>query len=165
MSAAEQGGKSGAELQAVEDDWLARAGLKRFDAAVADALRAAGHGDDAVRRYAAQAKGKSNAEARAAARELLGGKDVYFDWDKPRTREGYYRLQGGCDCAVNRAVAYAPYCDAIWMESKLPDYKQAEEFARGVHAVWPEQKCVFAFPYPWPPCFALPFSYQMFSRS
>ena len=26
------------------------------------------------------------------------------------------------------------------MESKLPDYSQAEEFAKGVHAVWPEQK-------------------------
>ena len=140
MGAAERAGKSGAQLQAVEDEWLARAGLKRFDDAAADALRAAGRGDDVVSQYLSRAKGKSNAEARAVAQEMLGGKEVAFDWDKPRTREGYYRLQGGCDCAVNRAVAYAPYCDAIWMESKLPDYKQAEEFAKGVHAVWPEQK-------------------------
>jgi len=144
MQAAERDGRAGPDLQAVEDDWLARAGLKRFDDAAADALRAAARGDEAVRAYAARARGKSLAEARAVARELLGGAgaggDVYFDWDKARTREGYYRLQGGCDCAVNRAVAYAPYCDAIWMESKLPDYGQAEEFARGVHAAWPEQK-------------------------
>jgi len=26
------------------------------------------------------------------------------------------------------------------MESKLPDFEQAKEFAEGVHAVWPEQK-------------------------
>jgi len=29
------------------------------------------------------------------------------------------------------------------MESKLPDYKQAVEFAEGVHAVWPEQKLAY----------------------
>jgi isocitrate lyase len=52
-------------------------------------------------------------------------------------------LQGGCQCAINRAIAYAPYADAIWMESKLPDYAQAEEFANGVHAVYPQQKYVF----------------------
>src|ERR1700761_8015559 len=70
----------------------------------------------------------------------LPGKDIYFNWDAPRTREGYYRYKGGCQCAINRAVAFAPYADAIWMESKLPDYAQAKEFADGVHAVWPEQK-------------------------
>jgi isocitrate lyase len=29
------------------------------------------------------------------------------------------------------------------MESKLPDYAQAKEFADGVHAVWPEQKLAY----------------------
>ena len=65
---------------------------------------------------------------------------MHFDWDAPRTREGYYRYRGGCQCAINRAIAYGPYADLIWMESKLPDYAQAKEFADGVHAVWPEQK-------------------------
>ena len=84
-------------------------------------------------------KGKSNSEARAIAKGLTGV-DIHWDWDTPRTREGFYRYQGGCECAINRAVAYGPYADLIWMESKLPDYKQAEQFADGVHAVWPEQK-------------------------
>jgi len=147
MMAAEAGGKTGAALQAVEDAWLAEAGLSTFDDAVAAAIRRRGRaGPDAdalEARYRAAARGKSNAEARAAARAVLGdegAQDVFFDWDAPRTREGYYRLRGGCDCAVNRAVAFAPYADAIWMESKLPDVRQAEEFAKGVHAVWPEQK-------------------------
>lgn len=146
MAAAERAAKTGDALQAVEDAWLAQARLMRFDDAVRAAIRASPQARDAetlTAKYDAAVKrrGTSNAEARAVARGLLGV-DVFFDWDAPRTREGYYRLQGGCDCAINRAVAYAPYCDAIWMESKLPDYKQAEEFARGVHAVWPEQKCV-----------------------
>lgn len=145
MTEAAAAGKGGPELQAVEDAWLRDAGLKRFDEAAADAIRAAAaagsvpDGEAAVGTYLAAAKGKSLADARAAARAILGG-EVFFDWDAPRTREGYYRLQGGCDCAVNRAVAYAPYCDAVWMESKLPDFRQAEEFAKGVHAAWPEQK-------------------------
>lgn len=141
MVAGEQAGKSGPELQRIEDEWLSKASLKRFDDAVVDAIRS-GSGSDKdakVKRYLSEAKGKSNLEARAAARAILGS-DIFFDWEAPRTREGYYRLKGGCDCAVNRAIAYAPYCDAIWMESKLPDFKQAEEFANGVHAVWPEQK-------------------------
>lgn len=142
MLAAERAGKTGDELQATEDQWMAKAGLRRFDEAVADAIAKSAGPDkqaDLTARYLKEVKGKSLTEARALARSILGA-DVFFDWDAPRTREGFYRLKGGCDCAINRAVAYAPYCDAIWMESKLPDYKQAEEFANGVHAVWPEQK-------------------------
>jgi len=92
--------------------------------------------------YLAQSKGKSNLEQRAIAKALTGV-DIYFDWDASRTREGYYRYRGGCQCAVNRAIAYAPFCDMIWMESKLPDFEQAKEFATGVHAVWPEQKLAY----------------------
>lgn len=141
MVDAERCGKTGDQLQAIEDQWLQQARLKRFDEAVVDAIHASTHHhkDDLIRRYLAQARGKSNTEARALARSIAQV-EVHFNWDAPRTREGYYRLKGGCDCAINRAVAYAPYCDAIWMESKLPDYKQAEQFADGVHKVWPEQK-------------------------
>ncbi|KAI2624982.1 isocitrate lyase [Hypoxylon sp. NC1633] len=147
MIAAERAGKTGDQLQAIEDAWLKQADLKRFDEAVADAINAAPasslpNKQDVVKQYLKQTRGKSIAEARAAAKGITGV-DIYFDWDAPRTREGYYRLRGGCDCAVNRAVAYAPYCDAIWMESKLPDFAQAQEFAQGVHAVWPEQKLAY----------------------
>ncbi len=141
MAEAERAGKVGDELQAVENQWMSQAGLKRFDDAVIDAIHARVYRNpkELVERYLAEAKGKSNSEARTAASRLLGA-DVHFDWEAARTREGFYRLKGGCDCAISRAVAYAPYCDAIWMESKLPDYAQAKEFAEGVHAVWPEQK-------------------------
>ncbi|PNP74854.1 hypothetical protein FNYG_11770 [Fusarium nygamai] len=144
MIAAEGAGKSGVELQRIEDEWLAKANLSRFDDAVTAAIDAGSSSDKASlkRDYLAKAKGKSNLEARAIARQVLGH-DIFFDWDAPRTREGYFRLKGGCDCAVNRAIAYAPYCDAIWMESKLPDYAQAKEFAEGVHAVWPEKKLAY----------------------
>lgn len=145
MVAAERAGKTGEQLQAIEDAWLQQANLRRFDEAVVDTINASPslpNKKDLIKQYLAQAKGKSNAEARAIAHGITGV-DVFFDWDAPRTREGFYRLKGGCDCAINRAIAYAPYADAIWMESKLPDYKQAQEFAEGVHAVWPEQKLAY----------------------
>lgn len=144
MVAAERAGKNGAELQAIEDSWTAQAGLKLFPEAVVDAINAGGRANkkELVTRFLNQVKGKSNAEARALAKGITGV-DIPWDWDSPRTREGYYRLQGGCECAINRAIAYAPYADAIWMESKLPDYAQAEQFAKGVHAVWPEQKLAY----------------------
>ncbi|KAK4626715.1 Isocitrate lyase [Fulvia fulva] len=144
MLAAEAAGKYGPELQAVEDAWNAQAGLKLFHEAVADTVNAGVHVNKQglIDEFNKQAKGKSNSEARAIAKGLTGV-DVHFNWDAPRTREGYYRYQGGCQCAVMRACAYAPYADMIWMESKLPDFSQAQEFADGVHAVWPEQKLAY----------------------
>lgn len=144
MIVAERAGKSGAELQAIEDQWTAQAGLKVFNDAVVDVINASAipNKKQLVAKFLKEVQGKSNTEARALAKGITGV-DIAWDWDSPRTREGYYRLQGGCGCAINRAVAYAPYADAIWMESKLPDFKQAEEFAKGVHAVYPEQKLAY----------------------
>ena len=143
MIAAEQAGKTGDHLQAIEDQWLAQSGLKLFDEAVVEAINAGVHVNkpDLIAKYQSAVLGKSNSEARAIAKTLTGV-DVHWDWDAARTREGYYRYQGGCGCAVNRGRAYAPHADLLWMESKLPDYKQAKEFADGVHQIFPEQKYV-----------------------
>jgi len=141
MNAAEAAGKSGSALEAIEEQWTKEAGLKLFHEAVVDTIKAGVHvnKEALISDFTVKSKGKSNAEARAIAKGLTGV-EIFFDWEGARTREGYYRYQGGCQCAVNRAVAYAPYADMIWMESKLPDYAQAQEFAEGVHAVWPNQK-------------------------
>lgn len=144
MVAAEAAGKNGDDLQAIEDAWVKQANLKLFSEAVIDSINAGVHVNkkELIEQFKKQSAGKSNAEARAIAKGLTGV-DVYFDWDAARTREGYYRYQGGCETAINRAIAYAPFADLIWMESKLPDYKQAKQFADGVHAVWPEQKLAY----------------------
>ncbi|KPI44706.1 Isocitrate lyase [Cyphellophora attinorum] len=131
MIAAEAQGKNGADLEAIESAWMDSANLMLFDDAAG-----------LIEKYKSSVKGKSNSESRAIAKGLTGV-DIHWDWDAPRTREGYYRFQGGCPAAINRAIAYAPYADMIWMESKLPDYAQATEFAEGVHAVWPEQKLAY----------------------
>ena len=141
MIAAEQAGKNGAELEAVEAQWTKQADLKLFDQAVADTISAGVHvnKEGLLEKYKSQSKNKSNAECRAIAKGLTGV-DVFFDWESARTREGFYRFEGGTQPSVVRANAFAPYADMIWMESKKPDFAQAKEFADGVHAVWPEQK-------------------------
>lgn len=144
MVAAESAGIFGDELQAVEDAWTVNADIKLFEEAVVDTINAGVYANKArlIKQYLDTANGKSNSEARAIAKGITGV-DVYWNWDSPRTREGFYRYRGGTKCAVMRAVSYAPYTDCLWMESKGPNYAQAVEFAEGVHAVWPEQKLAY----------------------
>jgi isocitrate lyase len=54
-----------------------------------------------------------------------------------RTREGFYRITGGLDCAIARARAYAPYADLLWCETSTPDLDEARRFAEAVHAEHP----------------------------
>jgi isocitrate lyase len=54
-----------------------------------------------------------------------------------RTPEGFFRIQGGQECAIARARAYAPYADVIWCETSVPDLAQAKHFAESVHRTHP----------------------------
>jgi isocitrate lyase len=54
-----------------------------------------------------------------------------------RTPEGFFRIRGGLECAIARAVAYAPYADLLWCETSTPDLDEARQFAEGVHAKFP----------------------------
>lgn len=143
MRVAEEKGLTGDALAKVESDWNAAAGVKLFDQAIIDHINAGSYSNKAaliseVQKVLNPLTNVSNSDARAFAKKILGT-DIYFDWEKPRVREGYYRFQGGCQAAVNRGRSYAPYADLIWMESKLPDYAQAKEFADGVRSAYPDQ--------------------------
>src|SRR5260370_17669446 len=64
-------------------------------------------------------------------------RDRPFIEAKARTREGFYKLRGGLDCAIARAIAYAPYADVLWCETSTPDLAEARRFAEEVHAKYP----------------------------
>jgi len=124
MHDAEQKGIQGEALENIEKEWLAKAGIKRFDEAVVDQIRALNLGDGKVNEYLAGTKGKGNLEARALAKKITG-KDIFWNWDAPRSREGnsischslrvgFYRYQGGTEACIARAIAYAPYADLLW---------------------------------------------------
>jgi isocitrate lyase len=54
-----------------------------------------------------------------------------------RTPEGFYRMTGGLDAAIARAIAYAPYADLLWCETSEPNLFEAKRFADAVHAKYP----------------------------
>ena len=73
------------------------------------------------------------------ARLLTSDIDPY---DEPfltgeRTPEGFFRISGGQDVAIARALAYAPYVDLVWCETSTPDLIEARRFAESVHERYP----------------------------
>ena len=60
-----------------------------------------------------------------------------------RTKEGFYRVKPGMDQAVARGLAYAPYCDLLWMETAVPDIGEVTEFVKDIQSVFPNQ--IFAY--------------------
>jgi isocitrate lyase len=64
-------------------------------------------------------------------------RDQAFLESRERTPEGFFRLRGGLECAIARALAYAPYADLLWCETSTPDLEDAERFAHAVHARFP----------------------------
>merc|ERR1712127_1002976 len=69
----------------------------------------------------------------------MGAEVVHFDWDSARSVEGYFRIKGSTDFCIQRAIAFAPYSDAIWMETGKPILSQAVQFATAVRTVFPHQ--------------------------
>ncbi|XP_077221346.1 isocitrate lyase-like [Tasmannia lanceolata] len=137
-------GKSGAELQAIEDNWLAMAQLKSFSDCVKDVINSMNIGEEDKRRrlnewigLSGYDKCLSNEQGREIA-ERLGVKNLFWDWDLPRTREGFYRFQGSVTAAVVRGWAFASHADVIWMETASPDLVECTTFADGVKSMKPE---------------------------
>jgi isocitrate lyase len=60
-----------------------------------------------------------------------------------RTPEGFFRLRGELDCAIARAIAYAPYADLLWCETSTPDLAEAKKFAESVRDVAPDKMLAY----------------------
>jgi len=122
-----------------DKDWEERAGCMTYPDAVAAALKAKGV-DTA--KWCADSLKMSLPEMRKAA-AALGAGDVFFDWDCARSVEGYFRIKGSTDFCIQRAIAFAPYADSIWMETGKPILSQATKFAKEVRAAVPHQMLAY----------------------
>jgi isocitrate/methylisocitrate lyase len=60
-----------------------------------------------------------------------------------RTAEGFYRVRNGMAAGIARGLAYAPYCDLLWMETSTPDLDEAREFAEAIKAQYPDQMLAY----------------------
>lgn len=84
----------------------------------------------------------SLSEMRKAA-SALGAGDVFFDWEAARSVEGYYRIKGSTEFCIQRAIAWSPYADIIWMETGKPILAQATQFAKEVREAHPHQMLAY----------------------
>ena len=60
-----------------------------------------------------------------------------------RTEEGFFRTNAGMEQAVSRGLAYAPYCDMLWMETAIPDIGECKEFVQEIQKKYPNK--MFAY--------------------
>lgn len=118
--------------------WEQRSGCMTFPEAVAKALKAKGVDPS---QWLRDSLNMSLDKMRNAARAL--GADVFFDWELCRSVEGYYRIEGSTQYCIQRAIAWAPYADCIWMETGKPILAQATQFAKEVRAAHPH--CMLSY--------------------
>jgi len=127
-----------ATASGTEADWIRRAKLATFGEAVMNKIEtlpvSVAKKQQMVQHWlSSNPSTLSNAKARKVADSIFGRKDsVYFDWELCRVREGYYQIKPGIEYCIQRACAYAPYSDLIWMETKVPGIPDAKKFAEGV---------------------------------
>ena len=60
-----------------------------------------------------------------------------------RTAEGFFVTSPGLEAPIQRALAYAPYCDLLWCETSTPDLDEARAFAEAVHAEYPQKMLAY----------------------
>jgi isocitrate lyase len=127
------------------DVWQMDAGLKTYGEAVADVMRFqiedGASFDLTPGEWVKWAETVSLVEAREKARSM--GIQIFWDWELPKTPEGYYQIQGGIHYAIHRSLAVAPFADILWMETKTADLHDAKEFAEAIHAVFPDKMLAY----------------------
>lgn len=77
------------------------------------------------------------------AKQCAPTKDIYFDYEAPRTKEGYFMFNGCMEAAIERSKTFAPFADMLWQETKTPDLTQAKSFANEIHKELKNSKFVY----------------------
>jgi isocitrate lyase len=132
-------------LADIRETWAQKAGLKTYADAVAQAMQAKTPGKTkltmSVDRWEKFAASVSHEEAREHAESM--GIDVFWNWDLPRTPEGFYQVTGGRDMATARGLAMAPFADLIWRETAQPDLEDDRAWADAIHATFPKKMLAY----------------------
>ena len=68
---------------------------------------------------------------------------LFFSWDIPRTREGFYHYRAGLAAATKRAIEFAPYADLLWLETADPNVEKGGRFAAEIRKAHPGKQLVY----------------------
>ena len=87
---------------------------------------------------------RTDAESATLLTSNIDERDHQFITDD-RTEEGFYKLdpKQSFERCVVRGIAYAPYCDLLWMETSTPDLAQAKKFAEAIRKEYPNQMLAY----------------------
>jgi len=131
-----------ATFKGTSGDWEKRAACMTFPDLVASVLKAKGTDDAKIKAWLKESLKMSIDQMKKRAVEIGAG-EPYFCWEKARAPEGYYRIKGSTEYCIQRAIAFAPYADAIWMETGKPILAQAQQFAKEVREAHPHQMLAY----------------------
>lgn len=138
-------GAAGAEIDVFEAKWVKSSTLVTFDEAAVAHMKKEGVSQAKIDQYlsaTALDRDMGIARRRALASQFTET-PVYFNWDVPRTREGYYHFKAGMEAATKRALAFAPYADLLWVETGDPNVEVAAKLGRTVRAANPGKSLVY----------------------
>ncbi|KAM7188389.1 Isocitrate lyase [Naviculisporaceae sp. PSN 640] len=140
-------GASGKEIDAFEAKWVKETKLVTFDEAVVEHFEKVGVDAAKVQQYK-EAVTKDRDMGITARRKLAaelgeGYEPVYWSWDVPRTREGFYHFRAGMEAATKRAIAFGPYADLLWVETGDPNVEVCQKLGRAVRQVHPGKGLVY----------------------
>ncbi|KAI5285260.1 hypothetical protein KEM54_000712, partial [Ascosphaera aggregata] len=136
-------GRSGEEIDAYEAKWVKENKLVTFDEE--NHLRAENAPAASIEAYKSTVAANRNLsinERRSTASHYTKS-PVFWSWDIPRTREGYYHFRNGPATAIKRAIEFAPYADLLWVETGDPSVNMATKIARQIRSAVPGKKLVY----------------------
>lgn len=81
--------------------------------------------------------------ARRQLVQNLVDQPIFFSYDTPRTREGFYRYRGCLEGITKRLLAFAPYVEVLGAETGKPDLAVAGRFAQSIHQVYPDKALAY----------------------
>lgn len=145
IQAMESKGATGPQIDAFEAKWVKETKLVTFDDAAVSHMEREGVSQDKVSAYlSATSKDPDMGITRRRTLAAHYAKTpVYFSWDVPRTREGYYHFRAGMPAATKRALAFAPYADLLWVETGDPNVEIAAKLGRAVRGEFPNKGLVY----------------------
>jgi isocitrate lyase len=95
--------------------------------------------DNLVKLWIEKATEMSLPQAHEYAKSL--GFDFYFDWEAPRTSEGFYMIKGSVEFCARRGREYLKYADMLWMETPQANLPIAMHLAKLIKVYHP-RKCL-----------------------
>ncbi|KAM0517059.1 hypothetical protein ACHAPE_005171 [Trichoderma viride] len=145
LQSMEARGATGAEIDVFEAKWVKSSTLVTFDEAAVAHMNKEGVSQAKIDDYlsATALDRDMGISRRRALASQFTETPVYFNWDVPRTREGYYHFKAGMEAATKRALAFAPFADLLWVETGDPNVEVAAKLGRAVRSANPGKSLVY----------------------